>query len=35
MTDNEDIYRQHSAELVRFATGLVGPFEPPDVMEHR
>ena len=32
MTDNEDIYRKHSAELVRFATGLVGPFDAPDVV---
>lgn len=32
MTGNEDIYRKHSAELVRFATGLVGPFDAPDVV---
>jgi len=32
MTDNEDIYRKHSEELVRFATGLVGPFDAPDVV---
>lgn len=28
MTDNEDAYRKHSGELVRFATGLVGPPMP-------
>lgn len=32
MTDNEDIYRKHSDELVRFATGLVGPFDAQDVV---
>lgn len=32
MTDNEDIYRKHSGELVRFATGLVGPFDAQDVV---
>ncbi|NNC91778.1 MAG: RNA polymerase sigma factor [Acidimicrobiia bacterium] len=32
MTDNEDIYRKHGTELVRFATGLVGPFDAPDVV---
>ena len=32
MTDNEDIYRKHCDELVRFATGLVGPFDAQDVV---
>ncbi|MGI9647609.1 MAG: RNA polymerase sigma factor [Acidimicrobiia bacterium] len=32
MTDNEDIYRKHSGELVRFATGLVGPADAQDVV---
>ena len=32
MTDNEDLYRKHSTELTRFATGLVGPFDAPDVV---
>ncbi|MDH3607583.1 MAG: RNA polymerase sigma factor [Acidimicrobiia bacterium] len=32
MTENEDIYRKHSEELVRFATGLVGPFDAQDVV---
>ncbi len=32
MTDNEDTYRKHSDELVRFATGLVGPFDAQDVV---
>jgi hypothetical protein len=32
MTDNEDIYRKHCEELVRFATGLVGPFDAHDVV---
>lgn len=32
MPDNEDIYRKHSGELVRFATGLVGPFDAQDVV---
>ena len=32
MNEDEDIYRKHSAELVRFATGLVGPFDAPDVV---
>lgn len=32
MPDNEDIYRKHSTELVRFATGLVGPFDAQDVV---
>ena len=29
---NEEIYRKHADELVRFATGLVGPFDAPDVV---
>ncbi len=32
MPDNEDTYRKHSGELVRFATGLVGPFDAQDVV---
>ncbi len=32
MTDNEDLYRKHGDELVRFATGLVGPFDAQDVV---
>jgi hypothetical protein len=28
--DPEEIYGKHAAELVRFATGLVGPTEAPD-----
>lgn len=32
MPDNEEIYRKHSGELVRFATGLVGPFDAQDVV---
>lgn len=32
MTDNESIYRKHSGELVRFATGLVGPSDAQDVV---
>jgi RNA polymerase sigma-70 factor (ECF subfamily) len=31
MTD-EEIYRKHADELVRFATGLVGPFDAQDVV---
>lgn len=31
MTD-EQIYRKHADELVRFATGLVGPFDAQDVV---
>ncbi len=31
MTD-EEIYRKYSDDLVRFATGLVGPFDAPDVV---
>ena len=31
MTD-EEIYRKHADDLVRFATGLVGPFDAPDVV---
>lgn len=30
--DNENIYRQHRDELTRYATGLVGPFDAPDVV---
>jgi RNA polymerase sigma factor (sigma-70 family) len=30
--DNEQVYRDHSAELTRYATGLVGPFDAPDVV---
>jgi len=29
---NEEIYRKYSDDLVRFATGLVGPFDAPDVV---
>ncbi|MBT8201936.1 MAG: RNA polymerase sigma factor [Acidimicrobiia bacterium] len=32
MNQDEDIYRKHSQELVRFATGLVGPFDAQDVV---
>jgi RNA polymerase sigma-70 factor (ECF subfamily) len=28
----EDLYRRHADDLVRFATGLVGPFDAPDVV---
>lgn len=31
MTD-EEIYRKYADDLVRFATGLVGPFDAPDVV---
>jgi RNA polymerase sigma-70 factor, ECF subfamily len=30
--DNEAVYREYSAELTRYATGLVGPFDAPDVV---
>ena len=30
--DNEAVYRSYSAELTRYATGLVGPFDAPDVV---
>ena len=30
--DNETIYRNYSGELTRYATGLVGPFDAPDVV---
>ncbi len=30
--DNETVYRNYSAELTRYATGLVGPFDAPDVV---
>ncbi len=29
---NEEIYRKHADDLVRFATGLVGPFDAQDVV---
>lgn len=32
MTDKEETYRKHADELVRFATGLVGPADAPDVV---
>jgi RNA polymerase sigma factor (sigma-70 family) len=30
--DNEQTYRNYSVELTRYATGLVGPFDAPDVV---
>lgn len=30
--DNELVYRSYSQELTRYATGLVGPFDAPDVV---
>jgi RNA polymerase sigma-70 factor (ECF subfamily) len=30
--DNEEVYRNYSQELTRYATGLVGPFDAPDVV---
>jgi len=30
--DDEQIYRSYSQELTRYATGLVGPFDAPDVV---
>ncbi|HET8740207.1 MAG TPA: RNA polymerase sigma factor [Acidimicrobiia bacterium] len=30
--DNEEVYRSYSHELTRYATGLVGPFDAPDVV---
>ncbi len=30
--DNEAVYRDYSQELTRYATGLVGPFDAPDVV---
>jgi len=30
--DNESVYRNYSEELTRYATGLVGPFDAPDVV---
>lgn len=30
--DNEAVYRNYSQELTRYATGLVGPFDAPDVV---
>ncbi|MBT8200152.1 MAG: RNA polymerase sigma factor [Acidimicrobiia bacterium] len=32
MTRDEEMYRKHSEELTRFATGLVGPHNAPDVV---
>ncbi len=32
MTEKEETYRKHAEELVRFATGLVGPFDAQDVV---
>ncbi len=32
MTRDEEMYRKHSEELTRFATGLVGPHDAPDVV---
>ena len=29
---DEDLYRSYAAELTRYATGLVGPFDAPDVV---
>lgn len=29
---DEDIYRKYADDLVRFASGLVGPFDAPDVV---
>ncbi len=30
--DNEQVYRAYAAELTRYATGLVGPFDAADVV---
>ncbi len=30
--NDEQVYRSYSAELTRYATGLVGPFDAPDVV---
>lgn len=30
--DNEQVYRNYNVELTRYATGLVGPFDAPDVV---
>lgn len=30
--DNETVYREYSSELTRYATGLVGPTDAPDVV---
>lgn len=30
--EDEQVYRQYSQELTRYATGLVGPFDAPDVV---
>jgi RNA polymerase sigma factor (sigma-70 family) len=29
---DEELYRKHSDELIRFATGLVGPHDAPDIV---
>ncbi len=31
-TSDEDVYRKHAEELIRFATGLVGPNDAADVV---
>lgn len=30
--NDEEVYRSYSTELTRYATGLVGPFDAPDVV---
>lgn len=30
--DDEAVYRSYSVELIKYATGLVGPFDAPDVV---
>ena len=30
--DNEQVYRSYAVELTRYAAGLVGPFDAPDVV---
>jgi RNA polymerase sigma-70 factor (ECF subfamily) len=30
--NDEEVYRRYSTELTRYATGLVGPFDAPDVV---
>lgn len=30
--DNEQVYRSYAPELTKYATGLVGPFDAPDVV---
>jgi RNA polymerase sigma-70 factor (ECF subfamily) len=32
VSSDEEVYRKHADELVRFATGLVGPFDAQDVV---